>query len=233
MYSEQLESIIDAALADGVLTDKEREVLHKRAAQEGVDPDELEVVIEGRLAKKKKEEDWLRPTPPNPQLVSNKIGKVLKCPKCGADYVQGSVKCPECGHEFVNREAVSSSVQFAIGIEKCEDRSELVNYIINYPIPNTKDDLIEFILAMDARKKGDFYAQTQDAYRSKLLEAINKAKAFFPNDPQLSPLIKKYSRLSWSNLSSYTRVVIIYLIFLILFFSFLGLMAYLENLGYV
>ena len=48
MYSESLEAIIDAALADGVLSDKEREVLHKRAAQEGIDADELDVVIEGR-----------------------------------------------------------------------------------------------------------------------------------------------------------------------------------------
>lgn len=63
MFSKELEEVIEAALADGVLTDKERAVLHKRAAAEGVDLDELDVVIDGRLAKAKKQEDWLNPAP--------------------------------------------------------------------------------------------------------------------------------------------------------------------------
>lgn len=63
MFSKELEEVIEAALADGVLTDKERAVLHKRAAAEDVDPDELDVVIDGRLAKAKKQEDWLKPAP--------------------------------------------------------------------------------------------------------------------------------------------------------------------------
>lgn len=53
MLSKELEEIVEAALADGVLTDKERAVLHKRAQAEGVDPDELDIVLDGRLAKMK------------------------------------------------------------------------------------------------------------------------------------------------------------------------------------
>ena len=49
MYSKELEEIIEADLADGEITEKERAVLHKRAIAEGVDPDELDVVIEGRV----------------------------------------------------------------------------------------------------------------------------------------------------------------------------------------
>lgn len=71
MFSKELEEIIEAALADGVLTDKERAVLHKRALAEGVDPDELDIVIDGRLAKIKKSEDWLCPAPPQ-QLANEK-----------------------------------------------------------------------------------------------------------------------------------------------------------------
>ena len=47
--SKELEVLIEASLADGVLTAKEREVLHKKALQEGMDPDELDVIVEGRL----------------------------------------------------------------------------------------------------------------------------------------------------------------------------------------
>ena len=70
MYSKELEAIIEAALADGVLTDKEREVLHRRAAQEGVDADELDVIIEGKLAKMKKTGCAPRLPPPRNVVIS-------------------------------------------------------------------------------------------------------------------------------------------------------------------
>ncbi len=223
MYSEQLESIIDAALADGVLTDKEREVLHKRAMQEGIDPDELDVVIDGRLAKMKKEEDWLRPTPPRP-LTSNKVGTVLKCPNCGADYQQGTVKCPECGHEFTNRSAISSATKMTEDIQKIREKfrnesdreDAIVDYILNFPIPSTRDDFIEFIPTMAARMHGDLSDKLHGAYRAKLKEARNKAKIFFPNDSQLKEIIKKSNVSWWSSMSPSSRLMIGILIFIIL-----------------
>jgi hypothetical protein len=52
MYSEKLEKLIELALADGVLTEKEKQVLLKNAEAEGVDPDEFEMVLEARLYEK-------------------------------------------------------------------------------------------------------------------------------------------------------------------------------------
>ena len=49
MYSEQLEALIKSIIADGKITDKERAVLHKRAEAEGIDADEIDVYIDGRL----------------------------------------------------------------------------------------------------------------------------------------------------------------------------------------
>lgn len=55
MYNEKLEALITAALADGVLTDKEKNLLFKKAEDMGIDRDEFELVLNGRLAKRKKE----------------------------------------------------------------------------------------------------------------------------------------------------------------------------------
>jgi membrane-bound ClpP family serine protease len=52
MYSEKLEKLIEHALADGVLMEKEKQVLLKNAEAEGVDPDEFEMVLEARLYEK-------------------------------------------------------------------------------------------------------------------------------------------------------------------------------------
>lgn len=49
-FSERLEKLIAAALQDGVLTDKEKEIIRRRAEKEGEDPDEVEMIIEARLA---------------------------------------------------------------------------------------------------------------------------------------------------------------------------------------
>lgn len=177
MFSKELEEIIDAALADGVLTDKERSVLHKRAQAEGVDADELDIVIDGRLAKMKKAEDWLRPTPPT-QLENEKLGNVVKCPSCGAPVVGGSAVCPECGYTFSNVKSNSSVEKLAMKLEEFNRRQEdkpeknsvigqfvtgsvqrnliatskrKMDIISSFPIPNTRADLLEFLTMAQAK----------------------------------------------------------------------------------
>ena len=76
MYNEQLEQLIDAALADGVLTEKEKQILFKKAQTFGIDLDEFEMVLDARLVKLQKEQQ----SAPK----SNKLGDVKKCPACGA-----------------------------------------------------------------------------------------------------------------------------------------------------
>jgi len=49
MYSKQLEQLIQSVIADGVITEKERAVLHKKAAAEGIDQDEIDVYVDGLI----------------------------------------------------------------------------------------------------------------------------------------------------------------------------------------
>lgn len=50
MFSARMEALISASLQDGVLTEQEKAVLKKRAEKEGEDWDEVEMIIEARLA---------------------------------------------------------------------------------------------------------------------------------------------------------------------------------------
>ncbi len=52
MFSEELNKLIEAALADGVITNKERTIILKRAKAEGIDPDEVEIYLDAELHKK-------------------------------------------------------------------------------------------------------------------------------------------------------------------------------------
>lgn len=55
MYNERIERLINAALADGELTEKEKQILFKNAQAEGIDLDEFEMILESRLYEKQKE----------------------------------------------------------------------------------------------------------------------------------------------------------------------------------
>ena len=65
--SERIENLIEAALEDGVLTDKEREVILHRAEREGENVDEVEMILEARLAKRNSKQAVSAPTPASSQ----------------------------------------------------------------------------------------------------------------------------------------------------------------------
>ncbi|MEY4659601.1 MAG: hypothetical protein RJB36_1367, partial [Bacteroidota bacterium] len=52
MFNEQLEKLIEMALMDGELTEKEKQILFKKAESLGVDLDEFEMVLEAKLFEK-------------------------------------------------------------------------------------------------------------------------------------------------------------------------------------
>lgn len=219
MYSKELEELIDVILADGEITDKERAVLHKRALSEGVDLDELDVVIEGRLAKMQKvERDRSVSAPPpfsDPSRQtpkSNKYGEIRKCPNCGAVVDAGSVKCNECGYNFVGIQAISSRQKLVDIITEIETQkeSQLTTYvgmmignskesricsaIMNFPVPNAKEDLLEFLIFLKPLASGAGIADPARfrpaAYKRKYKECLAKAQLFFSDDPQFQKLLE-------------------------------------------
>jgi len=169
MYNEQLESLIDAALADGVLTEKEKQVLFKRAQTFGIDLDEFEVVLDARLVKLKKEEN-AKAEASAPK--SNNLGDVRRCPHCGAVIGSFQMNCPKCGFEFSNVGVNEYVKNFSQGLTNLQHttnygkphgfmqlfdtggyyeqqrrnqilESEEARFVKNYPLPMTKEDCIE------------------------------------------------------------------------------------------
>lgn len=214
MYNEQLENLIDAALADGVLTEKEKQILFKKAQTMGVDLDEFEMVLDARLVKlQKAEQEKVASSAPK----SNKLGDVKKCPACGAMVQSYQGVCPECGYAFENIEANSSAQKlsdiiakikqetkeqelqlrmkrmesnsgkegFFTGSVNVSDSEAIDQAIKNFPIPNTKSDLFEFITSLQTKTEG----VNGHAYEAKLNECIEKAKLLFSDDEMFRKLI--------------------------------------------
>ena len=217
MYNEQIEALISAALTDGVLTEKEKQILFKKAQAQGIDLDEFEMVLDARLVELKKAEKANQSS-----KKSNKHGEIRKCPNCGATVPVLATICPECKMEFSGIEANSSAQKLAaqiddtitslqkqekdyhaslsfgkrflegfMGESKFNPEKRVAQVIKNFPIPNTKSDLFEFIISLqskinDGNKDYDF----DDAYKAKLDECVKKAEILFSKDQQMFDLCK-------------------------------------------
>ncbi len=77
IFSDRLEALIAAALQDGLLTDKERELLKRRAEKEGEDWDEVEMIIEARLAEMQTEKEIVSAATPQMDAIELKDANEL------------------------------------------------------------------------------------------------------------------------------------------------------------
>ncbi|MDE6395514.1 MAG: hypothetical protein K2K77_09240, partial [Duncaniella sp.] len=125
MYDQSLEQLIDAVIADGVITDQERKVVYKKAAALGIDQDEIEGYLNGKLDALKK----------NAKPQSGKHGVVKTCPHCGATVESGSAKCKECGFAFTGLEANSSAKELDERLTSAIDEDDQAEIINSFPIP--------------------------------------------------------------------------------------------------
>ena len=185
MYSDKIESLIKAALADGVLTEKEKQILCKKAQEEGIDLDEFEMVLDARLVElQKAEKEKTEMSAPK----STKFGDVHKCPACGAFVPALSVTCAECGFEFSGLEASSSVQTLSKEISKIQKSNkcpwfEINDLIKNFPVPNAKHDLFDLIVYLKPHIQ-------EKVYEQKFQECLDRAKYLFPSDPLFAQVIE-------------------------------------------
>ena len=172
-YAE-IEKLIEIAIADGLLSESEKNIIINKGVLLGIPNDELTMIIDSKVIEKQK----LIAQTAAPK--SDKLGDVKKCPACGA--MVGAFKgiCSDCGHEFSNIEATNSSqklYQELIRVEEDERNRPIeksgmpsihslfsgandpqaemklngriykrkIGVVSMFPIPNTKADILEFL----------------------------------------------------------------------------------------
>jgi len=166
MFSQELENLIQATLEDGVLEENEKAALVKRAEREGVDIAELEIYINSLLQKRAREVENEKNAVRKQAEKEKKEAFGRKCPNCGAQVPPLALKC-ECGYEFTTAKSVSSVQILSDKINEITrstkeeaDRNKLISDTISlFPVPNTKEDIIEFLALSfpNAKKKGGLW----------------------------------------------------------------------------
>lgn len=189
----EIEKLIELAIADGQITEKERNVILKKASELGVDADEVEMILDGKLHQLEA----------NKPRQKEKVGNIKTCPACGSSVKAMVLNCSDCGHEFSNASANSTikNLELIIETERKKyisknseaeggdywagntfNEQELPRILKNFPIPNTKEDLIEALSFMSSKviSSTDTESEEINAYQAKALEIITKL-SLMPN----------------------------------------------------
>jgi hypothetical protein len=152
----------------------------------------------------------------NTEKKSQKEGDIKKCPACGASVKSFSSKCLECDHEFRDIRIVSSITEFyheykKIGEEIDEFKplakswfgrnnekathqmavqTKQRDFVSNFPIPNTKEDIFEF-LGLCIANKNNFIIFS---WKDKAKQILMKAKLTLSNDKNAIAEIQSIAR---------------------------------------
>ncbi len=204
---KEIEKMIRFATEDGSITDKEREIIMRKAQEMGADIDEVEIMLENELAKHYKIVEAPKSIEKRPKE------KIRKCPRCGAVVTDSSLSCPECGYSFSEQSAASEDAQkqieslkeqllqvndrvkFAFDTNaKKEAELKKKTIISTFVLPKTKEGLIQFLEFSYSNYIGeDSSSGLKDIWKGKFLQAYNSLKALGEKDPEINNILNVYS----------------------------------------
>ena len=176
----KVDKLIEMALSDGKINEKEREIILRKAESLAEDVDEVEMYIEGKISNLE-----------NTVVSENIDNKTINCPSCGSPTNSFEARCLHCSHEFKNIKASSISIKIQEELQKIhlevEDQyrddliktdgnlskfyefeleeklhAKKISYLNTLPIPNSREDILEFLalcapLSFNEKKSGVMY----------------------------------------------------------------------------
>lgn len=148
-------------------------------------------------------------------------GIIHKCPNCGDILDAYESVCKACGYEQRGTKATGSVRELAAKLEAIEATRETkhfsfilkgltktdeqkISLIRSFAIPNTKEDLHEFLILSYSNINVSSYENdgwnqaavaVSDAWLAKFEQAYQKAKILFPEDPHFLEIQKLYSSI--------------------------------------
>ena len=153
-------------------------------------------------------------------------GYIHKCPNCGEVLDSFAVNCPTCGYEFRGVKGAISVREFAKKLEEIENTRptsrfgfkkifenqntvnetdmKKISLIRSFVIPNTKEDMLEFLILassnINLQRYNDFEAISEsekavsDAWQAKFEQAYEKAKLSFGDTPEFEKIHAIYKK---------------------------------------
>lgn len=185
MYNEQIENLISAALADGTLTEKEKQVLMKRAEAQGIDLDEFEIILDARLVESKKAEKT------NAASSKKKKKRLNEYVEIFAEELQTELDS-QVGTSLWNIFDYTGILK-EMRLRNAKFNAEST-FVTNYPLPTTEEDCIEMLNYMLPRIHLSGSTAATKAWRIKFHAILSKLALENNNDPKIQKLIDSYRK---------------------------------------
>lgn len=144
--------------------------------------------------------------PTNSQRVIVFDGQIHKCPNCGATLGAFVKSCPDCGYELRGASSTNSVQEFSRRYSDATTNAQKVDIIRTFVIPNTKEDILEFVILASSNIDINAYSKSNvvvpggtsrqdiiDAWMAKLEQAHQKANMILTDDPYLERINNVYS----------------------------------------
>ena len=119
-------------------------------------------------------------------------GKIHKCPNCGEIINGFEIKCSACGFELRNSEVSNNIEDFTNKLSNIKSEEDSVKLIRNFPIPNNKEDILEFMILAASNITGEKSRNVFEAWLAKFEQCYQKSKILFENDSFLNNIQKIY-----------------------------------------
>ena len=121
-------------------------------------------------------------------------GELHKCPNCGEVLKAFELNCPACGYELRGSTATNSVQQLYWELNRLTSTEQKTIAIRNYPIPNAKEDIIEFMILASSNISGEANKSIFEAWVAKFEQAYRKAQITLQNDSAFSQIEEIYEK---------------------------------------
>lgn len=200
--NKELQKLLERVEAQKVLTEKQKEIILRKAESLGEDMDEVVFRLEAIP---------LETVPADAPKESAKLGKVEKCPHCGAPVTDTMLACPECGFVFAEEtdagkkarkdiaELEQKLLEAAKPARKNEERWDpqavdrrMVRVIQAFPLPVTKEGLLLFLEYAYSNYSGASNILIGKAWHGKMTQAYLTLSRLGKDDPKIQQDLRSY-----------------------------------------
>ena len=128
-------------------------------------------------------------------------GDIHKCPHCGEALRAFETICPTCGTELRGAKSSSAISVLSEKLENATSEKQRIVIIKSFPIPNTKEDIFEFMLLASSNFDSSYYAthlheeDISDAWLTKIEQCYSKAKLSFGSHPDFEQIEALYLQI--------------------------------------
>lgn len=151
-----------------------------------------------------------------PERKTVYTGEIQKCPNCGEVLDSFVSTCPSCGMEMRGVKAINSVEELSKQLRKIDEadvkkgfwnnlnntlngksvedikREEKANIIRNFPVPNTREDIIEFMILASSNIQNN--GENVEAWQSKENQVYEKASLLFGNTTEFTRIKEMHSK---------------------------------------